>query len=63
MENLYINQVLPEIKKGLSGLIITQVSDIEDETNGLITYDRKVLKVDETKMQEINKALQNEFNN
>jgi hypothetical protein len=63
MQNLYLNQVLPQIKKGLCGLVLTQLSDIEDETNGLITYDRKVLKVDKTKMQEINKALQNEFNN
>ncbi len=63
LESLYINQVLPQIKKGLAGAIITQVSDIEDETNGIITYDRKVLKVDETKMQEINKALITEFNN
>ena len=62
IENLYINQVLPQIKKGLCGTIITQVSDIEDETNGFITYDRKVLKVDETKMQQINQAIQNEFN-
>ena len=63
MENLYLNQVLPQIKKGLSGAILTQVSDIEDETNGLITYDRKVLKVDESKMQEINFAILKEFNN
>ncbi len=63
MENLYLNQVLPEIKKGLCGLVLTQLSDIEDETNGLITYDRKVIKVDETKMQQISIALQNEFNN
>lgn len=32
-------------KKGLSGAIYTQLSDIETETNGLLTYDRKVLKL------------------
>ena len=32
-------------KEGLSGAVYTQVSDVEDETNGLLTYDRKVLKV------------------
>ena len=32
-------------KKGLSGAIYTQLSDVEDETNGLFTFDRKVLKV------------------
>ena len=32
-------------KKGLSGAVYTQVSDIEEETNGLLTYDRRVRKV------------------
>ena len=32
-------------KEGLSGAIYTQVSDVEDETNGLLTCDRRVLKV------------------
>ena len=31
--------------QGLSGVIYTQLSDVEDETNGLLTFDRKVLKV------------------
>ncbi len=44
--NLYENEILPLIGKGISALIYTQVSDVEDETNGLITYDRRVLKVD-----------------
>ena len=30
---------------GLSGAVYTQVSDIEEETNGLLTYDRKVQKI------------------
>jgi hypothetical protein len=32
-------------KDGLCGAVYTQVSDIEEETNGLLTYDRKVRKV------------------
>ena len=44
--NLYTNSVLPLIKKGLCGAIFTQISDVEDEINGLITYDRKVEKLD-----------------
>ena len=32
-------------KEGLSGAVYTQVSDVEDETNGMLTYDRKVLKL------------------
>ena len=63
VKNLYKNEILPAVKNGLCATVLTQVSDVEDETNGLITYDRKVLKVDESKMQEINKALQQEFDN
>ncbi|MDO4417310.1 MAG: glycoside hydrolase family 2 TIM barrel-domain containing protein [Eubacteriales bacterium] len=32
--------------QGLSGAVYTQVSDIEEETNGLLTYDRRVVKID-----------------
>ncbi len=42
--NLFENELLPLIKKGLCASIYTQVSDVEDETNGLITYDRKIIK-------------------
>lgn len=37
--------LIPLAKKGLCGAIYTQVSDVEDETNGLFTFDRAVLKV------------------
>ena len=36
--------MLPAIPKGLCGAIYTQLSDVEDEVNGLLTYDRQVLK-------------------
>ena len=42
---LYEGQVLPLIEKGLSGVVYTQLSDIEEEVNGLVTYDRKVVKI------------------
>jgi len=42
----YLDEVIPQIKRGLCATVYTQVSDVEDETNGLLTYDRKVLKVD-----------------
>lgn len=42
----YEKMVLPAIQSGLCGSIYTQVSDIEDEINGLMTYDREILKVD-----------------
>lgn len=43
--SLYENEVIPAAERGLSASIYTQVSDVEDETNGLVTYDRKALKV------------------
>ena len=33
--------------EGLSGYVYTQVSDVEEETNGLVTYDRRVYKLEE----------------
>ena len=47
---LYEQQVLPLVQKGLSAAVYTQVSDVEDETNGLLSYDRKAEKIlpDET---------------
>ena len=43
--NLYEGQVQPLIAQGLSGVVYTQLSDIEEEVNGLVTYDRKVVKI------------------
>lgn len=51
--SLYEKEIIPAINKGLSGAILTQLSDVEDETNGLITYDRRVLKVDPEKMKRV----------
>ncbi len=56
--NLYAEQVLPAIKEeGLCATVLTQVSDVEDETNGLFSYDRQVLKVDEEEMRGISEKL------
>ena len=41
---LYRNEILPLRDKGLCAAIYTQVSDVEDETNGILTYDREILK-------------------
>ncbi len=49
--SLYREQVIPQIKRGLCAAVYTQLSDVEDETNGLVTYDRQVIKVDENKMK------------
>ncbi len=42
---LYEGQVMPLVEKGLSGVVYTQLSDVEEEVNGLVTYDRKVVKI------------------
>lgn len=60
-ENLYLQQVIPLIPKGLSAAVYTQLTDVEDEINGLLTYDRKVLKIDEAKLQEINSKVTKAF--
>jgi len=57
LENLYRQRILPGIEKGLCAAIYTQVSDVEDEINGLLTYDRKLCKADPQAMQAIAKAL------
>ena len=41
---LYGEEIKPLIREGICALVYTQVSDVEDETNGLLTYDRRVLK-------------------
>lgn len=50
---LYENEILPAIGKGLCAAIYTQVSDVEDETNGLMSYDRRMTKVDAEKMRQL----------
>ncbi len=36
-----------EVPRGLAATVYTQVSDVEDEVNGLMTFDREVLKLPE----------------
>ena len=60
--DLYKNEIIPNIKKGLCASIYTQVSDIEDEINGIFTYDRKVCKLDKNIALRIKKEIEEEFN-
>jgi len=58
LEKLYLGRIQPLIhKKGLSALVYTEVSDVEDETNGLLTYDREIVKVDIELMKSINEKI------
>ena len=57
-EKLMLGQVLPHIRKeGLTAAVYTQITDVEEELNGLMTYDREVLKIPEETLREINKQL------
>ena len=46
--------VPPNIEKGLSAVIYTQLSDVEEEVNGILTYDRKFLKLDVDTVRDLN---------
>ena len=59
VENLYYSQVIPAAKVGLCAAVYTQASDVEDETNGLLSYDRKVEKLTPERMLPIAQALTN----
>ena len=54
IKQLYERDVIAQISKGLCAAVYTQLTDVEDEVNGLITYDRKVLKVNAEMMRSIN---------
>ncbi len=54
---LYLDHILPLIREGLCAAVYTQVSDVEDETNGLLTYDRKVAKVTPEEFRDVSEKL------
>ncbi len=55
--SLYENEVMPLIERGVCALVYTQLSDVEDETNGIMTYDRAVVKLDKEKTSSLMKRL------
>ena len=58
----YGNHLLQLIQRGFSAAVYTQTTDVEGEINGLLTYDRKVIKVNEAKIREINQKICNSLN-
>lgn len=58
---LYMEEIKQTIDHGLSAAIYTQVSDVEDEVNGYITYDRKIVKCSVEKIREMNRQLTEYF--
>ena len=57
-KKLYEEEIIPVKEKGLSATVYTQVSDVEDEINGIVTYDRKVVKFNPAIMRAIHFQLQ-----
>ncbi len=60
-ERLHEDEILPAIAEGLSATCYTQVSDVEGETNGLMTYDRRVLKLPEERVRPVLEKLRAEL--
>ena len=59
--NLYLNQVIPMIdNQGMSVSVYTQLTDVEEEINGIFTVDRK-LKIRKETWQYINKSIYEAF--
>ena len=56
-KRLFEKQIIPNIRRGLSATVYTQVSDVEFEVNGIYTYDRELLKIDADTIREINAKL------
>lgn len=55
--DMYEEMIVQAIEKGLCGSIYTQLSDVEEEINGLYTFDRTICKVNKDKMKSLAKKL------
>jgi beta-galactosidase/beta-glucuronidase len=55
----YGEELLRLIKAGFSAAVYTQTTDVEGEVNGLMTYDREIIKIEEKRVSDINKKICN----
>ncbi len=53
----YINMLYESVPRGVTGAVYTQTTDVEGEVNGLLTYDRKVTKVEKDRAAKLNRKL------
>ncbi len=53
----FARELIPTIAEGVSAAVYTQTTDVEIEVNGLMTYDRKVIKMDEKRLNAVNQAV------
>lgn len=58
LRNVYLNEIVPAVKAGVCATIYTQISDVEDEVNGLFTYDREEEKIKPSEFFSIGTLLQ-----
>lgn len=56
-KRLFEKTIIPQIKTGLCACVYTQLTDVEDELNGIMTYDRKIIKIDEEAIKKINERM------
>lgn len=56
-KKLMEQQIIPLVEKGLCATVYTQVSDVENEVNGILTYDREIVKLDEDILRQLNGKL------
>ena len=61
VNELYERDIIPAIEKGLCAAIYTQLSDVEDETNGILSYDRKVLKIEPEEFLSVSEKIYSEI--
>ena len=54
---LYEEQILPAVPKGLCAAVYTQLTDVEDELNGIMTYDRREIKLPKEELRKLNERL------
>lgn len=54
---LHEELILPAVEKGVSATVYTQISDVEEEINGILTYDREVVKLDGDTLRELNRRM------
>ena len=59
-KRLFEKTIIPQISAGLAATVYTQLTDVEDELNGIMTYDRRIVKIDEETIKNINERVKYE---
>ena len=57
----YANELKEMVDRGFSAAVYTQTTDVEGEVNGLMTYDRKEIKINEAAVKKANQAVINQL--